>query len=312
MFLVVLLYALFASVFTIAKVGLGYTEPFFFVGSRMLMAGILMLAYQLCVRQEKIQMNKKIVWRLFLLALFNIYLTNMFEFWSLKYLTSFKTCFIYSLSPFLSALFSYFILSEVLTVKKWAGLIIGFLGLLPILLSQTDLENAAGHLLFLSWPELSMLSAVICSVYGWILLRQCVNENGNSPIMANGVSMTIGGIMALVQSYFVENWNPVPVLEFLPFFECAILLIIISNLICYNLYGYLLRQFSATFMSFAGFTTPIFTAIFGWFVLNESVGISFYLSFVVVFCGLFIFYFEELREGYKNRAVGAHLAAMDE
>jgi drug/metabolite transporter (DMT)-like permease len=308
MFFVVLLYALFASVFTIAKIGLGYTQPIFFVGSRMLLAGILMLAYHFLIRREKMIFNKSILWRLFLLGLFNIFLTNMFEFWALKYLTSFKTCFIYSLSPFLSALFSYFIFSEILTLKKWIGLIIGFIGLFPILLAQTEEENAVGHLLFLSWPELAMLSAVVCSVYGWILLRQCVNRDGNSPIVANGMSMAIGGTMALAQSYCLENWDPIPVTEFVPFLECAILLIIISNLICYNLYGYLLRRYSATFMSFAGFTTPIFTAIFGWLVLSESVGVSFYLSLVVVFCGLFIFYFEELKESY---AVESKTAPID-
>ncbi len=303
MFLVVLLYALFASVFTIAKIGLGHTEPFFFVGSRMLLAGILMLAFQFFIRKEKVVFNGKMAWRLFLLAIFNIYLTNMFEFWALKYLTSFKTCFIYSLSPFLSALFSYFIFSEILTLKKWAGLLIGFIGMFPILLSQTETESSVGHLFMFSWPELSMICAVLCSVYGWILLRQCVNEQGNSPIMANGMSMAVGGVIALIHSGLVENWDPIPVVGFLPFFECALLLIVVSNLICYNLYGYLLKRFSATFMSFAGLTTPIFAAIFGWSFLGESIGISFYLSFVVVFCGLFIFYFEELKESYREEAV---------
>lgn len=311
MFFVILLYALFASVFTIAKLGLGYTEPFFFVGSRMCLAGLLMLAYQMFIKKEAFKINFNLACKLFLLALFNIFLTNTFEFWGLKYLTSFKTCFIYSLSPFLSALFSYFIFAEVLTWKKWLGLSIGFLGLVPILLSQTDVENSVGQLLFLSWPELSLLGAVICSVYGWILLRQCVNEGGISPVLANGVSMTVGGAMALLQSMMLETWDPIPVSDWLPFMGCAVLLIIISNLICYNLYGYLLRQFSATFMSFAGFTTPIFTALFGWLFLNEMIGFSFYLSFIVVFCGLLIFYLEELKESYLARIREKQTLPMD-
>ena len=43
MWLAFVLYALFASVFTVAKGALEYASPFFLVGSRMMAAGALML-----------------------------------------------------------------------------------------------------------------------------------------------------------------------------------------------------------------------------------------------------------------------------
>lgn len=298
MFFVILLYALFASVFTIAKTGLEYSQPFFLVASRMLFAGMLMIGYQLLVKKEKLLWTKKAWWRIFCLATFNIYLTNAFEFWGLKYLTSFKTCFIYSLSPFASALLSYLMFSEKLSSKKWIGLIIGFAGFIPILLTQSSTEEQTGHIFFLSWAEISVVSAAICSVYGWILLKQLVKEEGYTPLMANGLSMLIGGMLALLHSVAVEDWNPAPVTSFIPYLECTILLIIISNMICYNLYGSLLKKFSATFMSFAGFTTPLFTALFGWIFLGEIVTWPSYVSFMIVFSGLIMFYQEELKHSY--------------
>lgn len=294
MYLVFVLYALFASVFTIAKTGLEYSQPLFLVGSRMFAAGILMLGYQYIFHRQEFGFQRKHLWQLFRLALFNIYLTNALEFWGLKYLTSFKTCFIYSLSPFVSALFSYMMLSEKMNLKKWLGLGVGFIGFTPILFSNTSAEETAGQLFFFSWAEIAVICAAVSSVYGWILLKQLVKEGGYSPFMANGLSMLVGGAMALINSAFVETWNPLPVTDFLPFLECAILLMIISNLLAYNLYGYLLRRYSATFMSFAGFTTPLFTALFGWFFLGETVTMPFYLSSAVVFTGLLIFHQEEL------------------
>lgn len=302
MFLVILLYALFASVFTIAKTGLEYSQPFFLVGSRMFVAGLVMLAYQYVWQREAFTFDRRHLWRIFRLALFNIYLTNAFEFWGLKYLTSFKTCFIYSLSPFVSAIFSYFLFSERMNLKKWCGLAIGFLGFLPILLNETSTEGEAGHFWFLSWAEIAVMAAAVSSVYGWILLRQLVKENGYSPVMANGMSMLLGGAMSLMHSLAVEKWEPTPVSQTWPFLECALLLIIISNLICYNLYGYLLRHYSATFISFAGFTTPLFTALFGWFYLGEVVTWPFYLSAAIVFVGLATFYQEELKQDYYQPA----------
>src|SRR5581483_9057782 len=144
MFFVFLLYALFASIFTVSKQALYFAEPFFLVGARMLLAGILLLGFQYVKDKGALLIKKGTLVRLLLLALLNIYLTNVFEFWGLKYLTSFKTCFIYSLSPFLAALFSYFLLSETLSFKKWMGLAIGFLGFIPILLKQTHEEEIAG------------------------------------------------------------------------------------------------------------------------------------------------------------------------
>jgi drug/metabolite transporter (DMT)-like permease len=299
MLYVLLLYALFASVFTIAKTGLAYTSPLFLVSTRMLLAGIILLGYQFFIKKQTLSIGRKAWWRLLLLAFFNIYLTNIFEFWGLRYLTTSKTCFIYSLSPFLSALFSYFLFSEKLTNKKWMGLLVGLLGFMPILLSQTSSEEQTGHLFFFSWAELAVMMAAICSVYGWIVLKQLVNEHQLSPLMANGVSMLVGGILALGHSFATEEWNPFPVTNYPVFLECTLLLILISNLICYNLYGTLLKRYSATFMSFAGFTTPLFTALFGWLILGEIVTWPFYISFAIVLLGLLLFDQEELKQSYQ-------------
>ncbi len=293
MIFVFLLYALFASVFTLSKTGLEYTQPFFLVGSRMLLAGVLLLGYVLLFQRHKLRFNQKQFLRMACLALFNIYLTNTLEFWGLQYLTSSKTCFIYSLSPFVSALIGSFILTEKISSLKWVGMLIGFAGMLPILLIQTTAEERAGEFFCFSWAELAVMGAAICSCYGWIILKQLVYEDGLSPLVANGFSMLMGGAMALAHSYAVETWNPLPVTEYIPFLECAFTLIVVSNLICYNLYGWLLKRFSATFMSFAGLSTPLFAALFGWVFLGEVMAWPFYVSLAVVASGLYCFYQEE-------------------
>jgi drug/metabolite transporter (DMT)-like permease len=301
MYYVILLYALFASVFTIAKMGLEVAQPFFLVGTRMMLAGVILLAYQVIVHKQTFNFDKKTWWRILQLGFLNIYLTNVLEFWGLKYLTSFKTCFIYSLSPFFSALFCYLLFSEKLSMKKWIGLLIGFAGFLPILMNQTSSEQETGHFFIFSWAEIAVMLAAICSVYGWIVLMQLVNDSKLSPLTANGSSMLIGGAFALAQSIGFEKWVPLPVSNLPIYLECTFLLIIVSNLICYNLYGTLLKRYSATFISFAGFTTPLFTALYGWFFLGEVVTWPFYVSFVIVLCGLTIFDQSELKESFGEK-----------
>jgi drug/metabolite transporter (DMT)-like permease len=297
MWLVFTLYALFASVFTVAKGALIYAAPFFLVGSRMLIAGALMLAYAAWRYPLKLQLKKPAVLRVILLGFFNIFLTNVLELWGLQYLTSFKTCFLYSLSPFLSALLSYIILGDRLTQRKWLGLAIGFLGLFPILIEQGHSELLTGSVWGLSGAEIAVFFAVACSAFGWILLQQLVRGDDCPPVVANGYSMAVGGALALIQSSFMESWSPLPILNCKVWMMSTVYLIIVSNIICYNLYGSLLKRFSPNFMAFAGLSTPLFTALFGWIFHDEVVSIWFFTSLAVVSVGLFIFYFEEMKVG---------------
>lgn len=293
MVLIILLYSLFASVFTVAKIGLNYTEPLFFVGTRMLIASLCMLSYTALRDYRSLTFRPGSVKRLVALAFFNIYLTNALEFWGLNYLSSFKTCFIYSLSPFIAALLSFLLFEERLTLRKWIGLLIGFIGFIPILL-QMESEPSQRSYSGVFTPELAVALAAVASSYGWIIMRQLIRKDGYEPAVANGYSMLLGGFFSLLHSFCVESWRPLPVTNYLAFAQCTLLLVVISNLLAYNLYAKLLKRFTATFLSFAGFICPLAAAFFGWLILGERVGMAFAGCAAIVFIGLLIFYKEEL------------------
>lgn len=294
---VFLTFFIWSTSFTIGKTTLEYCPPLFLTATRMILAGVLLLSFLYCFYREKLLFKKKMIFPLALLGLTSVYITNALEFWGLQYLTSAKACFIYSLSPFLSTIFSYFQFREKITSKKVLGLMIGFLGFIPVLIYQSEKESLFGGVIF-SWAEIALIVATIFSVYGWILLRKLGKEENMSPLFANGASMVIGGFFALMHSLIAENWSPTPVSEFIPFAKGVIMMIIVSNLICYNLYGYLLKHFTATFLSFAGLMTPLFAAFFGWLILKENVSWSFFLAIGIIFFGLWLVYSEELRLGY--------------
>lgn len=307
--LVIILFALFASLFTLSKSALEFSEPFFLIGSRMTLAGILLLLHQAFFNQKKFKIKLNHWLPLITLGLVSIYITNIAEIWGIQFMSSAKACLIYSLSPFVASLFAYWILKETLTSKKWLGLFIGFIGLIPILFTQTSSSDLAKDLLFFSWGELALIVAVFASVYGWILLKKIVSEYQYSPMMANGCSMLIGGIFALFHSYLSgEHWTPVPILnhQYGPFLECALWMMLISNVVCYNLYGYLLKRFSATFMSLAGLVTPLFASLFGWYFLDEVITWHFFASMTLFSIGLTLFYQEELAQNFALSSKSAN------
>lgn len=295
MHLVLLLYVLFASLFTLQKVTINHCEPFFLVGSRMLFAGLVLLGYIAIRHKPAIKIKAAHIGGVILLALSQIYLTNILEIWAIKNMASYKVCLFYSLSPFVSALVAFFLLKEKMSQKKMLGMLIGFLGLMPIIFAQTQDEVGVGTFLAFTLAELAMLGAVFCSVCGWIMLKKVMDDYEYSPLLANGLSMTIGGLFALAHSYLAgEQWSPIPVTNIQPFIIYTLIMCLISNLVCYNLYGALLKRFTSTFMSFAGLVTPVFTSLFGFIWLHEVITWHFFVSMALFALGLVIFYREEM------------------
>ena len=64
----------------------------------------------------------------------------------------------------------------------------------------------------------------------------------------------------------------------------------LTPIIGYNLYAHLLSRYSATFLSFAGFMTPLFAAALGWIFLGEMVTWHFFATMAMVLCGLYLFH----------------------
>lgn len=298
--LVVLLYALWSSVFPLGKATLDFAPPVFLTGFRMTLAGVVLCLFYLLVKRSSFKFEKKHWISIGLLAFLSIYLTNVLEFWGLQHLSAAKTCFIYSLSPFFAALFSYFHFKEKINVRKGIGLGIGFIGILPVLLSQTGTEDLFKVTSFLSLPTLAIMGAALFSVYGWVLLRVVVKSDFIPPALANGLSMLIGGIFAFIHSFITDSWSPTPIMtgHIGDFFKGTLLMTLISNIICFNLYGMLLRRYTATFLSFVGLLSPVFASISSWIILGETPSLTILGSTGIVCIGLFIVYQAELKQGY--------------
>jgi drug/metabolite transporter (DMT)-like permease len=301
MFLVFLMYALFASVFTAGKYTLQFVQPFFLTGIRMIFAGSILLLFIKIKYPEKLYVRKNHWTLLILIGLFNVFITNAFEFWGLQYMSSAKTCLIYSLSPFVAIVFSYVLLKEKMNLRKWIGLIIGLVGFVPIYLSRGGKEVNIISFGVFSLAEIAVTISAFTAVIGWIFIKKLTKQMNYPFFTANAISFFIGGAMSLIVSAFFEKWRPLPVTNYEYFVYGLVYISIIHNVICYNLYAYSLQKFTINFMTFAGITSPVFTAIFGILFLKEKVGWPFFLSLFVVFLGLLIFSIAELSNIRLNK-----------
>jgi len=308
-FLVLLLCTLYGAVFPIGKATLEYAPPLFITGSRMLLSAVLLLLYQFLFHRKKFFFKKQHLLPVVVIGCTNVYLANALEFWGLQFMGSGKTCFLYSFSPIATALLSYLCFSEKMNLQKWFGIFIGILGFIPILLAHSNTEDQSGLVGFLSWAELALLGAAVVTAIGWMTMRIMVKQQGYPSIMANANSMLVGGMMALIHSLYVENWSPIPITNISAFLPPFLLLMLVSNIISYNLNALLLRHYTATYLSFVGLSQPFFAAVFGFIFLNEVISPYFWISMLAVCLGLYIYYQQELKQGLvpkRHHAKSSH------
>lgn len=294
-FLVNLIYALVSP---ISKVALQYSTPMFLAAFRMMLAGFLTLIYQLFFVKEKLEITKKSLMTLVFGGVLSIYVAGILEFCSLENLASSKIGFLYNLYPMAAALISYLIIREKLSSNKWMGLLIGFLGALPLLLS-TFQGDVPLHRYFgvFSLSEIAVLAGIFACPLGWIPVQIDISNQKYSTNIALGVTQIIGGIIALLNSFLLDTWDPIPVFNLGNFLLSSIVLTIFSNIIANILYIELLKRYTYTLIAFSGFLTAFLTAFFDWVLFGYGINFNFYLSTVISLVGFYLFYKEEFKLG---------------
>lgn len=294
MLTVVFMYAVLAATFTVAKKALSYANPYFLIAFRMTVAGTLFLGLQYLFNRKKFFLRREDIFLFLKTSFFYIYLAFIPEFWALSRLTSSKVVIIYSITPFVAATLAYFLASERLTRIKVVGMIVGTLGVIPLLITTDQAGVTAAELFKVSAAEGVLLIAVFAGAYGWFPVKKLMNKGYSLP-MINGVTMLVGGLGALVTSFAIEGVFTTHIFDFGPFLFWVLLLIILANGIFYNMYGWHLRTYSFTLLSFAGFLCPLFGTFYGWAFLREAVTWHHGASLLLIGSGLYLFYREELK-----------------
>ncbi|HBY06171.1 MAG: hypothetical protein UV38_C0002G0072 [candidate division TM6 bacterium GW2011_GWE2_42_60] len=294
---ILLLYTICASTFTLSKATLAYANPIFYIGFRMLFAGVLLLGWSFFTGSFK-KPTRSDWWLLTQVALFSVCIAYIGDLWSLQFLMSSESALIFNLSPFAAAFFSYWWFGEKMTTKKWLGLGIGLGSLLPLLLHGSDLSLAVFSTRLL--PIAVLMVAVISSSYGWIVIRELVKNRGFSSSLINGFGMSLGGLVTFFISWLVEPWSPSPVVSWHKFLLLVTTTVVVANIIFSNFYTILLKRYTATLLALSGLMCPLIVAFLGWVFLGEPLTPTLALSALCVSAGVTLFYHEELLQGYAK------------
>lgn len=287
MILVIILYALFALTFSVAKKALLSSSPLVLAWARTGISALCLLPLY-WLRGGKFAKFKSHEVSYLLGYTLSILITVIGANYALVQIPSAKVALIYTFSPIITALISYAMFRTKLSYHQFFGLLLGLAGIITIIFSDNQVVD-------LSWqapslPELSLIIAIIAYSGSWFLVQPLVIKAQYSALYINGIT---SAITAIVCSFLiVANHTTIPVIS--EFWYWAFIQALVSSVICYSLYMYLLNYYSANFLSFAYFIEPFFAAMYGWVLLGEVPSTNFWAASILITLGLVLFYKGEL------------------
>jgi len=292
MLLIFLMYAISATTFLLGKQLLLYSSPLFLVGLRTGIAGLLLLLMVLCTNKQLLLKFRKFLLPCAAIAFYSFYLSNTLKFWALQHISAINAMLISVSEPLFAMILAYCMFHEQMSLKK-------LIGLICCMSSGFMLANNGLFLSNICRADFSFVSTIIlcvatcASAYGALLMRKIIRDADAPPIIINGLSMAIAGIFALSSCYFEPVSCTVTSETIMPFAGNLMLMIVLSNIIAYSLYGQLLKQYSVLLISCGSFVKPIFTIFYKAIWLHELIPwYTSYAGFLLLF-GLAIIYSDE-------------------
>jgi drug/metabolite transporter (DMT)-like permease len=270
--------------------------PLFVAGARIFGGGAFLFALYLLQHKKivfvQLQQLANVAFFKYVFCLYVLFVSG--SAWSMQYMDPVKGCFIFVLSPFMTALMLYFGYQEKLTFKKICGLFVGFFAVVPIIL-QTNADSAtqtAGHLTLIAYGVYA--AAVTCFAYGWIVYnKQVVKQITVPSALLTSLALMCGGIITL-SIFVVSSASSLSSMQLTNLFWLQLLFFSMLTAVGYHLYALLLKRYSATFISFASFLQPAFGLIIGALLFKQHISAISIVALVALAAGLFLFSQEEL------------------
>lgn len=294
MILIVVFYAIMATVYTVGKQTVLYAAPFFLTAVRIAPAGALFLAYQR-FRYGSLSLPKSKDWYQVVLYAFAVLIMDSGRLIGLQYIPSANAALLGTTSPFIAAFLCWWLFGEHITMLKLGALGLGVAGVMPLLSSH--LQSGVGHQSSALFGYAMIGAVTVAFVTSGILSKILIHQKKYPFFTIVGLAMLGGGLLGLICSLLFDLWTPLPLQNVQKVVPLIGYLFVVHSCIAYPLYNYLVQKYPVTLVAFAQLMTPFFAAVFGWFLFSEPIGFLFFKCLGTLSIALVMFYYAELKEG---------------
>jgi probable blue pigment (indigoidine) exporter len=268
--LVLMATSLMGSSFAVGKIGLAYISPMLLVGLRFTIAGVLMALW---VRKKTFPATKQDWAKLAIVGFFQTTGVMACIFLSLRTITAGESSILTFINPLLVVLWGTWFLGVKYRLVQWAGVLMGFTGVVVTLGFHMQLKSGTwlglGSALFWS------VATILVKQWGprfdvWVLTAY--------QMLFGGLLLTLMGIL-LESPKIVLNAESVGVILYLAIF---------GSIVQFATWYYLLNRGDPGKTSAFLFLAPFFGVLSGWAILGEVVQWYVYLGGSFIIFGIFL------------------------
>lgn len=272
----VLFSLMWSSAFIAGKVGVAYCPPLLLLSLRFLVAGPILLTIARCLGHS-VRLCKEEVFWMVVLGVLNYTLYLGLSFTSLKSIPSGIVVVIISTAPFYTAAIARWLLHEKQNLMTLFGLIIGFCGVLAIMMHSFCGADMNGTGLVLA-----LLAAVSFSA-GTVLFKKAPLASV-SLFATVGYQTLVGGVSLLVLGLLLED--PGKIHLTLPFAASLAYLVVVVSVGATLLWFSLVRSSTASSASSLHYLNPVFGIGLAWLFLGEPLSMPDALGTLLVILGI--------------------------
>lgn len=289
--ILILLSALWGASFIFIKVSSPVLGPFFLMDIRILLAGTALLIYSIIIKNN---FNFFIHWKKYLfLGIFNAAIPFTLIATAALTLTASLLSILNSTMPIFTAIIAAFWLKDRLDMKKIAGILLGFTGVIIIVgWNPVSIEP----IIFLS-AGLSITAAACYGISSVFLKRNC-SEISTLNILTGQL---LGGGLVLLPFALLNMPTEWPQADII--FSVLALSLICTALALF-MYIYLLKNAGPTKAASTLFLVPVFGTGWGIMLLGDTMNIEKLLGLLCVMIGIYMIteikLFEKARKNYQN------------
>jgi len=276
-----ILVVLFGSAFVLIELSLNSFSPTQIAFFRVFFASIFLLIYSIA-QGYKLNFIYKYFNLLFILGLSGTTIPFFLISWAQQTISSSETGILIGFMPLFTVLGSHYLFKyEKLTANKILGFIVGFLGLLILLLNNNENINF--------FNNIYSKVAVIISAFFYALNALLVKKiNDIEVIPLSAVVMTFSTVQLIFLSFFSDEIYLLENEIYLDALISIIILSILSTAFATVLYYKIIQNYGPNFLSLVNYPIPVFAFFAGIVFLKEQFNFYSILSLFLVIISIYI------------------------
>ena len=284
MFFLIVIMAVTGATTAFFKIGIREIPIDLFTFIRFFFALLVLAPYLLTHKSEPITNRKKLI-LISIIAAANVFLFIV----GLKYTTASISGMLYAAVPLITSAMAFFIIREKVSLKKWLGIIVGFIGVLVIVAAPLLRGGAAANGTLVG--NLTIFIAVLAFCLYFVLSKKY--SSIYSPIiLTKYFFVTTFVIQAILISFHPSTFLTLKHISWTAW-GTVIYSGVIGTTLYYFLYQYVIKKASPVLASTTFFLQPLANIMWAKIFIGEELTTNFFLGMILIFIGMAVVFHEQ-------------------